>query len=201
MQHKGLIYTLAIVACLVFFISLIGFSVNTKTPTSFTLESYPSGAKVFLKGEFLGFTPLTLDEAFFKKYDVNVKNANIFRLFTPSSKGIEILRKSSGTAVKDRKALILTFEIPTKRGAIPARFSKTDSSGAEFSPANLRAFVSHEMTNRMIVSFDLDKLAPVDDITKAQASLILFVPANKDVPLTHMSEYKTFKRVTTPPEK
>lgn len=202
MPHKGLIYTIAIVACLAFFISLIAYSVNTKVPTSFSLDSYPSGAKVYLKGELLGKTPLTLDESFFRKHDVNIDKANIFRLFTPTPKGIEIIQKKGAKgAIRDRSPLLLTFEIPTKKGAIPARFSKTNSPGADYSAAQLRAFVSHDMSNRMIVSFDLDKLAPIDEITKSQAAIVLFVPANRDVPLSHMSEYKTFKRVSTPPEK
>lgn len=201
MQNKGLMYMLAIVACLAFFISLIGFSVNSGAPTSFTLESYPSGAKVFFKGEPLGNTPLKLDEAFFKKHDINAKNANIFKLFTPRPEGIEILQKSAKGAIKDRQPALLSFEIPTKTGAIPARFNKTPSSDAAFKPAKICAFVSHELTGRMIVSFDLDKLAPLDEITKAQATLVLFVPMNREVPLSHMSEYKTFKRVSTSAEK
>ena len=202
MQNKGLIYMLAIVACIAFFISLIGFSVNSKAPTSFTLESYSSGAKVFFKGEPLGNTPLKLDEAFFEKHDIDARNANIFRLFTPKPDGIEILQKTAKTAIKDRQPALLSFEIPTKTGAIPARFNKTGSEGLDdYKSAKICAFVSHELTGRMIVSFDLNKLAPLDDITKAQATLVLFVPMNKEVPLSHMSEYKTFKRVSTSPEK
>lgn len=201
MQHKGLIYTLSIIACLAFFISIIGIGLNSKSPTSFAIESYPSGAKVFLNGELLGKTPFTLNENFFKKHNINCDKATIFKLFTPTQNGIEIVPSRIQSSKKGEEHLLFTFEIPTKKGAIPQRFSETNPDKAEFKTVKIRAFVSHEFSNRMIVSFDIDKLAPLDAITKSQSTLTLFVPSNKDIALSAMSEYKNFKRISTPSEK
>lgn len=193
MQHKGLIYTLAILTCLAFFISLIGFGLKPSGATSFTIDTYPSGAKIFLDGKLLGKTPFILEKKFFENHDVNLENANIFKIFSPNINGLEIYAA--------KKPILLSFALPEKKGFVPERFNQISEKNSEFKTVKPRAFITNDFTNKIIVSFDAHRLAPIDPLTKSKSSLTLLIPANEDTPLNSIADYKSFKRLTIPAQK
>ena len=62
MEHKGLIYTLSGIAVLAVMIGLIAFGLDSGGSRNFVLDSFPSGANVYLNGKFAGKHLFVTDE-------------------------------------------------------------------------------------------------------------------------------------------
>ena len=125
MEHKGLIYTLSGIAVLAVMIALIAFGLDSGGSRNFVLDSFPSGANVYLNGKPAGKTPLLLDADFMRRNKISgYEEAPLLRIFTPNKNGSLLI--SSGAPKNSQKPLAstFTFALPTKHGGIPQVFEK-----------------------------------------------------------------------------
>ena len=190
MEHKGLIYTLSGIAVLAVMIGLIAFGLDSGGSRNFVLDSFPSGANVYLNGKFAGKTPLMLDADFMRRNRISgYEEAPLLRIFTPNRNGtLSVSSKNS------QKPLVstFTFALPTKQGGSPQVFEKSASDAPlEVAQKNMGAFIYFEKADKMIVVFNNEKMPRLSPEQKERASVIWF---GSDVSLGTMSEYKSFNR-------
>lgn len=193
MEHKGLIYTLSGIAVLAVMIALIAFGLDSGGSRNFVLDSFPSGANVYLNGKPAGKTPLLLDADFMRRNKISgYEEAPILRIFTPNKNGSLLI--SSGVPKNSQKLLssTFTFALPTKQGGIPQVFEKSaPDAPLEVAQKGMGAFIYFEKTDKMIVVFDSGKMPRLSPEQKERASVIWF---GSDVSLGTMSEYKSFNK-------
>lgn len=193
MEHKGLIYTLSGIAVLAVMIGLIAFGLDSGGSRNFVLDSFPSGASVYLNGKLAGKTPLLLDADFMRRNRISgYEDAPLLRVFTPNRNGTLLV--SSADLKNSKKPLnsVFTFALPTKQGGIPQVFEKSAADAPlEAAQKKMGAFIYFEKSDKMIVVFDNEKMPRLSPEQKERASVIWF---GSDVSLGTMSEYKSFNK-------
>lgn len=197
MEHKGLINTISAIAIIAFMAGLIAFSLDFNSEPTYVLESYPSGAKVYLNEEEIGTTPLTLAPSFFKGRNIDYGKAPIQRLFMHELGGIELMAPKRGQGEPKPQKLTLTFRLPPKSERVPGIFdgAAAPNEAAE-GPASVEALMYFGRDNRLTAVFNRDRMPPLGSDMNMRADLSVYSAPGSNVEIP-MAEYNSFKLRTS----
>ncbi|MBR4597300.1 MAG: PEGA domain-containing protein [Opitutales bacterium] len=202
MEHKGLNYTFAILAVVSIMIALVAYSLDNGGARTFTIDTFPANANVYLNGKQIGRAPVKLDGSFMRRHKITgFEDAPILRVFTPLANGSIVVDSNSpqGKAAAKNKEpeqkaapQILTFALPTKEAEMPQIFDKAKPDAQLETPQkSMGAFIYFEKADKMIVVFDSNKMPRLPAEERMRANVIWF---GGDVSLNVMGQYKSFKK-------
>jgi PEGA domain. len=194
MQHKGLIYTATAIVIFAIMAAMVAFSIRSSDVRTIFIDSYPSGAELWLDGEKLGETPMSLDKIALQRRGFDVGNYPLARLFTHELSYIELsapeFMKGQEAPSKIKRGK-LTFVTKPASQAVPNVFDGAKPLN-EFGPRqrDIELFMRLPSEDRIVAVFNKDRIPPMHVDRKISADVTVFsLPLQE--PGVPMSDFKS----------
>lgn len=194
MEHKGLIYTATAIAIIAIMAAIIAFSLRSSETRTIFLDSYPSGAEVWLDGEKVGETPLALDDGFFKSKGFGIENFPLARLFTHNLGYLELAAPEYSAGGKPSQGIRrgrISFVSKPASSAVPKVFDGAKPLN-EMGPMrrDIELLLRLPDENRLIAVFNKDRMPQMDPMRKIRADATVFAAPMSDAGVS-MSDFKS----------